>query len=336
MQPAVTVRREGELSIITGPTGLSHHGQLVVGTSLFVTGNAYKTDSLYDTVYVELFGEDRSIREDQGVLPSMFVGPDGALWAVVTNPYGDRDTEVVRAVGGPVKKPRAPFVGEPLWLDGDILVRVKGSSFDPHKPDRMMRYDLRTEKAQTFTIPLPALGRYLRSADGIHCVARTSHRLLSPKGEVLRERTLDVGELMVEPVDLSFEAESTLIGANREAMWWLTVSPDGSTKRRELVKGNFYSLYPPERAGDAIVVRYVDERGNGWVSLKERSTRAVHSTESGYVDREGQTVVALPKRKKWILSGLSAVGRDIAVSFYEQAAGGDHPPALWVARVPTG
>ena len=334
MEPGVTIRREGPLTWIAGPAGFSHHGQVVVGDTLWLTGNAYKDPVTYDTVYVGLGGDERVVKEDQGVLPTMFVGPDGKLWGVVTNPYGDRDCEVVRPVGGHPHKGRKPFVGTPLWLDGNALVLLKVDPFSPDKPDRWMRYDLATEKAKVIKLPPPGGGKFLRNEEGIQCLARTQHRLLSPTGDVLRERALALEGLAVQPVDLRFGYTSTAVANDREALWWLTIGADGTVARKELKTGPFYTLYPPQLAAEMLVVHYVDETGNGWVCIRDgQLISSVHSTETGYIDGAGRTVIALPKAR-WVLSGVSILGGEIAAAVYEKDEKSHHPPALCVALVP--
>jgi hypothetical protein len=333
MEPNLTIRREGPLTWIAGAAGFSHQGQVVVGDTLWLTGNAYKDPALtYDTVYIGLGADERVLKEDQGVLPTMFVGPDGRLWAVVTNPYGDRDCEVVRPVGGRPHKGRRPFVGTPLWLDGNVLVLLNSDAFSD-KPDRWLRYDLGDEKAKILKLPPPGRGKFLRNDQGIQCLAGMTHRLLSPTGEVLRERALPLERLGVQPVDLRFDGTSTAAAHDGQIWWWLTIGGDGSVTRKEIAKRAFYTLFPPERVTDTLVFRYVDETGNGWVCVRDGTLiSSVHSTETGYVDGAGQTVIALPSAR-WVLSGLSIVGGEIAASVYEKEEKSHHPPGLWVARV---
>jgi hypothetical protein len=308
----------------------AHH----VGDTLWLTGNSYKAPVVgYDTVYVGLGADERVVKEDQGVLPTMFIGPDGKLWAVVTNPFGDRDCEVVRPVGGPPHKGRKPFVGTPLWLEGNVLVLASSDLYSSDKPDRWLRYDLATEKTKVIRLPLPSGGKFIRNAEGIQCLARTQHRLLSPTGDVLRERALALEGLAVQPVDLRFNGASTALAHDRDTLWWLTIGTDGTVRHHELKKGPFYALYAPQRAAEMLVARYVDETGNGWVCIREgRLVSWVHSTETGYADGDGRTVVALP-RARWILSGLSILGEEIAASVYEKNEQAHHPAALCVARV---
>jgi hypothetical protein len=237
-------------------------------------------------------------------------------------------------VGGRPQKGHKPFVGTPLWLDGSVLVLVNSNTFSPDKPDRWMRYDLGEEKAKIIKLPPPGGGKFLRNEQGIQCLARTTHRLLSPIGEVLRERALPLEGLGVNPVDLRFDGTSTATAHDGQVLWWLTIGGDGSVARKEIVERPFYTLYPPERGADSLVFRYVDETGNGWVCVRDGTLiSSVRSTEAGYVDGGGRTVIALP-RARWVLSGLSILGGEIAASIYQKDEKSHHPPGIWVARIP--
>jgi len=329
----VAVEREGNVLSLRAPAGMSFlSSQRTIGDAVWLTANAYTAGGLYKCVYVEVRGDEARVTvEDQGLLPTLFEGPDGAAWAIVTNPYGEKDVEIIRRVGGAARPSFPPFVGEPVFLDGQVLVLVKRNPFSKTAPDRLMRYDLATDKRKIAKVPLPGNGKYLHGEEGLHAVHLRTHRLLSSTGEVLRERTIDAPELFVTPVELRFDGPSTALGNDLTTLHWLEIEPDGSVRKTKLRDGSFYSLWPPQRTRDgALVVHWVGDGGNGWIVLRDgRVTSATHSTRAGWADDAGAPVVTLPEGN-WVLAGVSAVGRDVVIAAYEKDAKGG---PVFVARV---
>jgi hypothetical protein len=319
---------------VTAAAGISHHGTHTSGNEVWLVANAYTDAVLYETVYVVLGETDRVLVEDQGVLPTMFAGPDNAVWAVVTNPYGSRDREIIRPVGGPPGKPFAPFVGEPLWMESGEMLFVNTDAFSSTKPDRWLRYHLTKGVQKIVKLPLPNKGLYLRNEEGIHGLARTQHRLYDPKGKVLRERALGLDGLILRPIELRFDGRSELIGTDSTTLWWLTVDPDGSVERSPLMSGSFYNLWPVQsHASGAVAVRHNGEQGNGWAIARDgQLLTSVRSDEHGYVDSTGRRTIELPAGS-WILSGLEMVGNDLAVIAYDRPSQGNRADALWISRV---
>ncbi len=328
MSSPVTFDRRGALLRITAPAGISHHDQRVIGGTPWLTANAYFATHQYETTYLELGATPSSHREDQGVLPTLFEGPAGAAWAVVTNPYGPRDREVLRPVGGtPVGEPFPPFVGEPLWREGDALVLGRS----PKKADHWLRLDLRTGKRKLLPLVEKGLAHFQRGEEGVHGLGRTAHCLLSPEGGTVRQRALDLSSLNVQPDVLRFDGMSTLFATDLETLFRLDIGPDGKMDSRPLTPGSFYSLYPVEHlTGGSSVLRWVGEHGNGWSVVRDgQLVSHVRSDETGYVDQDGRRVVELP-RGDWVLSGLSALGDRLLATVYPRSR---IPEALWVAQV---
>lgn len=328
MPSPIAFERRGPTLRITAPAGISHHGQRVIGTTPWLTANAYLDAYQYETTYLELGESPTAQREDQGVLPTLFEGPSGDAWAVVTNPYGPRDREVLRPVGGaPVGEPFPPFVGEPLWLDGAALILGRSAK----KADHWLRLDLRTGKRKLVPLAEKGLQHFQRGEEGLHGLGLTVHCLLSPGGETLRRRTLDLSKLNVQPDVLRFDGTSTLFATDMETLFRLDVASDGKVNSRPLTAGSFYSLYPVEHlAGGASVLRWVGEHGNGWSVVRDgQLVSHVRSDATGYVDQDGRRVVELPQGD-WVLSGLSALGDRLVATIYPRAR---IPDALWVARV---
>jgi hypothetical protein len=317
---------------LTAPALISHHGTRALGDMLWLNGNAHTSDHLYQTFYAAIGTDgERVLAEKHGLLPTLFVGPGDTMWAVLTNPYGDRDREVIVQIGEAPGEPYPPFVGTPLWLDAETLVLHNANRFKPNTPDRWMRYDLVSGKRKVIKLAPPTNMQFLRNVEGIHGLARTSHRLFDPAGRVLRERTLALPQLNLEPVELAFDGDSTLFGTDGKTLWWIVVGADGTVARTSLLSGSFYNLWPAQRSTRGIVLRHNGEHGNGWVVVNDgRVVSSVRSVPRGYVDADERPVIELPEAT-WILSGLEIVGGAIGVVAY--APRGNATDALYVARV---
>jgi hypothetical protein len=309
---------------LTAPVQISHHGTCALGDMLWLNGNAYTDEYAYRTFYAAIGTDsERVLAEKHGVLPTLFVGPGETMWAVVTNPYGDSKREVILRIGEPPGEPYPPFVGTPLWLDAETIVL--------HNANRWMRYDLVSGKRKVIKLPPPPNVEFLRNLEGIHGLSGTRHRLFDAAGRVLRERTLALDQLALEPVDLAFDGDSTLLGTDRKTLWWIVVRPDGTVERTSLLSGSFDNLWPTRRSARGIVLRYNGEHGNGWVvAMDGRVVSSVRSMPRGYIDADERPVIELPEAT-WILSGLEIVGGAIGVVVYAHRARATD--ALYVARV---
>lgn len=326
----------GNIMRLTASGVRSNYSDPVVAGGTAWIGGAYYGDGGIKHFYAAVAGPGagRVIVEDQGQLPKMFAGADGELWAIVND---DESRNVFRRVGGEVRHVTSTFVGDPLWVDGEVLV-VLAAMGSNAKPDRVLRHDLSTGKRWIKKLPYPSQATLLRNASGIHAFAKGRHRLLSAMGDVLRERTLDLAGLDITPITLAFDGVSTAVATRvgesddpfvPTTLYWLDIDAGGRVARTALAEGTFANLAAKTSDDGAVLVRFVGGGDNGWLVLRDRTiVDSVRSTEHGYVDASGRLVMDLGRSGSWILSGLVPLGPEVVASVY---GSGD---ALYVGRVP--
>lgn len=230
----------------------THDGELVF------SANVYTEDGRYDCCYLRVDADGQlvsALKEDRGVLPKLIEGPDGEIWSIVVDPYGDRDRTLGLPLSGraqvPEPKKMPANLGE-LWGDR-WLIKHPGRASGNDKVWPLSIAKGRLKRGKAITLEGPPYNHLLEVDDGFEGIVSARgetvyrHVAFGRDGARLRERPLDFGVdepwHPVVPVRLSFEDES-VVAVGGPALRTLTISPDGAVRSADVLPAD---RMPPEK-----------------------------------------------------------------------------------------
>lgn len=297
----VTVGYEHDLTVHSAWGGA---GRVVLAVNAYGPRHPYDG---YDTCYLTVtpLGVADVQREDLGVNPRIFCGPDGAPWARLSllTEGQDREPDTLLPLhgretwGDPVRTPEFPgdFVG---WIGSRAFWHLD-DIFDDRRPARIQAADVdagRIRVRRPVKLPLPQSQVAVLCAEGHHLavLGQISEqaavlRILTPKLTVEREVQVGTpGEMaFLQPVRVQADGRATLLsvdGAGRVAL----VRLDGQGSQQAVVVGELsgrpFAVWPVTQLGpDRFAFRFTTEEGNGLMVIEGQAVAALWtSTPMGY------------------------------------------------------
>ncbi|WP_410771562.1 hypothetical protein [Fontibacillus sp. BL9] len=338
---------------ISNPYGLNSHG--VTSTLHGSTVHAvyvYDSNQNYEVAYIEL-DMDGTIRhalaETEGVLPSLFLSPDGVPFVCIQDPMktgSDIVLPVLDRSGVDQPKPIRNMVGEYVGNVGESSVFHNRDIFNPKKEDKLeiLKFaDGTFKKRETVKIPLPQCEHVVIDEDHerMYAFSYADGNLLIRKmdidGNIGQQSTVHLDCDLFSVVSVSQGPWVQLIAVTDNCLSRVTIEPAGKVQSAPLaeLESPLYSLWAPKRLGEErYVFRFTHEYGNGWATLDKGKLKScfVNSGNNVYSDSiSGESIVC--EKESPILSGMAALDADsYCVELYTQPSNRTKPTDLFILQ----
>lgn len=333
-QIKVTDTGSGTLTTLTAEAGVSAKQSICSDGNSLLTSYVYDANGSYKLVYTVVGPDGASVSyaEDDGILPTLFLGPQQQAHVSIVPYHPDKELEISIPVfhREQVELPKGgrPFVGDFIGTTATSAI-FHEADWSEKKPDKLLAIEFaggRIKKKHNSKLPLPSNNKIAVAANGIHLLAQHEqgwlHRQVDEQGKVLRERTvLSKPIYCLQILSLSFEDTSYLLAQEDGKIIVATIEPDNSSAVVELADfaDEFYNTWLPVDIGsDTRVTRFNDEFGNGWLTTKgDQLLELFYSKdEAGYRNLLTGEMIAMP-HADLVLSSVNKTGElGYAVVFY--------------------
>lgn len=301
------------VTILTAEHEISVKEQIETAAGTLIASYFYNSRGLYKLVYtiVAKNGTVQAYAEPDGILPTLFKGPDQQPWVSII-PY-DPDKELEISVPlfqrgiTEVPKGKRPFPGKFIGLINQSAVFYDVDIWSDLKPDRLLNIEFKGQeikKKHLIKIALPKNNKISIQHNEIHLLAKEAnhylHRQIDAVGNELRRRIFQFGSRYVlEILELNFSSYSLLLSEKKGKLSLLTIDSDNSMNESFLIdiKDQFYNSFAPDLIDEqTYIIRYNTEHGNGWFVISKGKLIEFFYSKGiqGYVNLVNQERIELP------------------------------------------
>lgn len=288
-QPFKTETRKNAFGICTvleTEFGVTQHGSISIGDKILLANYVYDRNRNYKLVYTVLDnqGNETSFEEDDGILPTLFLSPEGENYVSIVPYHPDKELEISIPIFNreAVELPKGtrPFLGDFVGTSEPYAIFFNVDPWSETKPDKMLSVEFKDgkiKKKHQIKIPLPRKNKIFVDNNEIHLLAREQnhwvHRLIDGKGAVVKHRTLSSERpFFREVISLSFDTDSYLLAEEEDGKLVVErVDTAGNSQSIDLVVlgDPFYNTWQPVKIADnTFVIRFNGEFGNGWLTTR--------------------------------------------------------------------
>lgn len=309
-----------------------------IGEKTLIANNVYEENETYNLVYtvIEADGNAESYVEDEGILPTLFVSPNGENY-VSMQPYDpDKDLEisipVFNRANTELPKGNRPFVGDFMGTSNQFSIFYDVDIWSDKKPDKMLAIEFKNDeikKKHNIKIELPRNNKIYIHDNEIHLLATDGdyllHRQIDEYGKLMKERKIkSTQEYFWQIVSLSFNENSYILCEENGKISMEVISAESNCKSIELadIKDEFYNTWKPVHLGaNLYVTRFNSEFGNGWFTTKEDQLLEIFysKNEKGYKNLLTNEVLAMDNDNLVIAGINKTTTNSYAVVFYPMA-----------------
>ncbi len=276
----------GTLTELVAAEGVSEKGSISFEEKTLLANYVYTREENYNLVYtiVDIDGNTESFIEDDGILPTMFLGPNRENYVSIIPYHPDKELEINIPVfnreNTELPKGNRPFIGDFVGTVNQFSILYYADIWTDTKPDKMLAIEFKNgaiKKKHNIKIALPRNNKIFIDSNEIHLLAKNGkvwlHRQIDEFGNLIQERIIKPNNKYFRQIlSLSFSENSYIFCDDGGKILIEVVSPDGNCKTTELIdiKDEFYNFWQPEKiAQDTFVTRFNNEFGNGWFTTKK-------------------------------------------------------------------
>ncbi|WP_299250580.1 hypothetical protein [uncultured Cytophaga sp.] len=277
----------GLLTKLVAEYGISEKGSISFNekTLVAVYIDDKKENSKLVYVVVDREGTIESYKEDDGILPTLFLSPNQENYVSVIPYHPDKELEISIPIfnreNTELPKGNRPFVGDFIGTTEYFSIFYDADIWTDTKPDKMLAIEFKNgqlKKKNNIKIPFPRDNKIFISDNEIHLLAIEEehwiHRQIDEKGNEIKRRKIQPNhKYFSQIISLSFETESYILIEDEEGQIILEeIAVNGTSKSIEFnaMIGSYYNSWQPVKiAEDTFVTKFNGEFGNGWFTTKK-------------------------------------------------------------------
>lgn len=343
---------KGILTHFTSEFGINNQASLSTKDGKLLLANyLYDKKKNYQLIYTlsDTTGHHENFVESEGILPSLFLSPQGDAYVSLIVYHADKEQEISIPIfqRENIKAPKAakPFVGEYIGISASHSIFYDVDLFSEKKPDKLLSIKFLNGKIQnkkSIKVPLPKKNKIYIHGDEIHLLARQAdhwlHRQITPEGEIIKERIFHSDHFHYRQVlKLSFDEDSLFLAERLDGELILdTLSCKGEQiKSKSIYKFGFqlFNTWPAVKlASDSYIIQFNAESACGWLCLKNNElTDIFYSQQTGGFKNLLSSEQLHIKDRQCIISAIKATSASsYAVIFYDQKKNKSVSKDLWV------
>lgn len=347
-QASVTTTSHGVLTTLTVDTSLSAKESIASGEKSLLTNYVYREDGTYQLVYtlVDRDGQAEHFAEDDGILPTLFLGPRQEAWVSIVPYHPDKELEisipVFRREQVALPKGNRPFVGDFIGSTETAAI-FHDADWSDTKPDKMLVMQFENgllKKKSNLKLALPGNNKVAVTNSTIQLLAHVDdnwlHREIDEQGNELRRRSIAAnGIYCLQILALSFDGDSYLLAQHAGHIVIVKIDMAGNSELVNLIafEDEFFNTWRPEAIGDDMMVtRFNCEFGNGWLSTRQDQLLELYygKDDSGYRNLLNGELLQLP-HDNLVISSLNRTAQHAyAVVLYPMAGDEDSTRQLLI------
>lgn len=330
----------GILTTLQAEHEVSAKESISMGSQTLLASYVYREDETYGVVYtiIDTDGKGESFMETEGILPSLFLSPQGENYVSVVPYHPDKELEIsipiFNRVDRMLPKGNRPFVGDFVGCANPYSLFYDVDSWSDSKPDKMLAIEFKNNiitKKHTLKIPFPRNNKVFVDHDEIHLLARAGellmHRQIDASGNLVRERTFKSNhKFFWQILSLSFDDHSYILCEENGKISIEVISPDltGETFPLIDIGDGFYNTWQPVKiAENTFITQFNGEFGNGWLTTSGHKLVELFYNKGGqgYTNLLTNDVLEMDK-KDWVISSVnSSAENSYAIVFYSRNEG---------------
>ncbi|MDR2284806.1 MAG: hypothetical protein LBE37_16445 [Sphingobacterium sp.] len=339
----------GVITTLLTEVEISAKDSISFGTQSLLTNYVYKENESYNLVYtaVSIDGSIESFVEEDGILPTQFLNPDGENYISLVPYHPDKELEISIPVFNreniDLPKGNRPFVGEFIGVSNQFSIFYDIDFWSDTKPDKMLAIEFKNgelKKKHNIKVQLPRNNKIFIENNEIHLLTKEGnswlHRQIDEKGNEIRQRRFKTSsKSILQTLSLSFDKSSYLLVQDKGKISMEIVYENGENSRMDLIdiKDPFFNTWRPTKiAEDTFVTRFNGEFGNGWFTTKNDVLLEIFYSkgEKGYKNLLTEEVLEL-KRNNLVISSINKTqDNSYAVVLYPMTEGRDKNRELMV------
>ncbi|MWP47839.1 hypothetical protein [Gilliamella sp. Pas-s27] len=293
----------GPLTVLATLDGFDIKGAIYCQEKLVISANFYHKNGMsYNVIYIVIDLDKKSINyyhELDGILPEFFVSPTGKDYVSITVYHPDKDLNIMLPLFDrenlTYPKPKRPILGDFIGTCHNFCIFHDVDIFSATKPDKLIAVEFKNDdikKTYINKIPFPKYNKlFIDSLNNqIHLIAYVDnvwlHRQIDEIGRNLQSRNINIGKrfFLMSVLNLSFTYTSNILGIDEKGKFYLiSVSPEGKIEQNLLLdmERQIYSIWEPIKiAAETFVIRFIDELGNGWITIQNNQVIEAFSQET--------------------------------------------------------
>ncbi|SUJ18069.1 Uncharacterised protein [Sphingobacterium spiritivorum] len=338
VHPFKTIIQQSDFGILTRlvtDVEISAKDSISYGAKTLMANYVYKENETYDLVYtvIDTDGTTESFAEDDGILPTLFLSPNGESYVSI-QPYDpDKDLEISIPVfnreSTVFPKGNRPFTGDFTGTSDHFSIFYDVDIWSDTKPDKMLAVEFKVntiKKKHNIRIPLPRNNRIFIENNEIHLLAKHGntwlHRQIDEKGNVIRQRRIETKQRYFSQIlSLSFDRNSYLLTQTKGKIIVEVIDQNGAGKTVELmdITDPFFNTWQPVKVSEnTFVTRFNGEFGNGWFTTRNDQLLEIFYSkgEKGYKNLLTNEVLQTGFENLVISSLNKTTDKGYAIVFY--------------------
>lgn len=330
----------GQLTIIRPAgsfTGFSYKQSIATGDHLLLVFYAYKKNGTYDVIYAEMSTEGnitKVFQEQEGILPTLFYAPGGAVWAVLSPHHPDKELEIFLPVYGrsgvtPLK-PGKPFPGDFAGVIHDKVICWNEDVFSDKKPDKVQLLHFEqgaVKKKSDFKVEMPKGNKPFVAHEKIHLFSWEDEgllfRVMDIDGRILSKRSIAFYPEHFQVLSVAPDGAVSLFYTDAGGVLGICdVSADGAVAATPLLTTGL-DIFSTWRAvwldSDTFLITFTHEDGNGWAVIRGKAVAEcfVQDKEAGiYKDTVSGKIVYLHDQPLVLWDAVKQAEGRYMLSFY--------------------
>jgi hypothetical protein len=337
----------GTLTTLLTEVGVSAKDSISFGGKILITDYVYKKNKTYNLVYtiIDTEGNTESFVEDDGILPTLFLSPNGENYVSVVPYHPDKELEISIPVFNRenIEQPKGnkPFLGNFIGISNQFSIFHDVDIWSNTKPDKILAIEFKKDaiiKKHNIKVHLPRNNKVFIESNQIHLLSTDGnnwlHRQIDELGNLKRERKIKSNqEYFWQILSLSFTENSYILCEENGKITVEIISYNNNCETVELtnIGDEFFNTWQPIKISDDIfVTRFNGEFGNGWLSTKKDQLLEIFYSkgEKGYKNLLTNEVLEMD-RENLIISSISKTNENsYAIVFYPMTEKQDHNKEL--------
>ena len=325
----------GTLTALLTEVGVSAKDSISFGGKSLMTNYIYKKNETYNLVYtiIDTEGKVESFVEDDGILPTLFLSPNGENYVSVVPYHPDKELEISIPVFNreniELTKGNRPFVGKFIGTSNQFSIFYDVDIWSDTKPDKMLAIEFKNnviKKKHNIKVQLPRNNKVFIENNEIHLLSKAEniwlHRQIDEKGNQIRQRKLETNQKIFRQIlNLSFDENSYLLAQEKGKIIIEKIDENGISSMIELIDilDPFFNTWQPIKISeDIFVTRFNGEFGNGWFTTKNDQLLEIFYSkgEKGYKNLLTNEVLEM-ERENLVISSINKTNENsYAIVFY--------------------
>lgn len=325
----------GTLTTLIAEIEVSAKDSISFDGKTLMTNYVYKENQTYDLVYtvIETNGNTESFAEDDGILPTLFLSPNGENYVSVVPYHPDKELEISLSVFNreniELPKGNRPFVGKFIGTSNQFSIFYDVDIWSDTKPDKILAIEFKNEiikKKHNIKVPLPRNNKVFIENNEIHLLSKNGndwlHRQIDEKGNEIKQRNLETNQKFFRQIlNLSFNKNSYLLAQEKGKIIIEKIDENGKSSSIELIDitDPFFNTWQPIKISEnTSVTRFNGEFGNGWFTTKNDQLLEIFYSkdQKGYKNLLTNEVIEID-RENLVISSINKTNENsYAVVFY--------------------